>query len=170
MIVANYALFNASRSTLFISSSVEACPLWKCCLFTVLFLMWLSVFLCAYDIIIIYYCHYYCDNGSQLLSHCTTRYMNYFTCDVKLTWNYRKMYNKCPSGKSLEIAVIVTFLARSLALHQTTEPQEALWQKHHWKKRNLFPSPILIQNSVSQGVSVFNGFERRKDNDASFDD
>ena len=25
-----------------------------------------------------------------LFSRCTTRYMNYFTCDVKLNWNYRK--------------------------------------------------------------------------------
>ena len=55
--------------------SVEACPSLK-----VLF-----CFLCLSDIIIIYYCHYYLDNGSQLLSRCTTRYMNYFTCDVKLT-------------------------------------------------------------------------------------
>ena len=35
--------------------------------------------------VIIYYCHYYRDNGSYLLSRCTTRYMNYFTCDAKLT-------------------------------------------------------------------------------------
>ena len=30
-----------------------------------------------------------------------------------------------PSGNKLETAVLVTFLARSLALHRTTEPQEA---------------------------------------------
>ena len=53
--------------------------------------------------------------------------MNYFTCDVKLTRNYRKLCNKCPSGNKLETAVLVTFLAWSLALHRTTEPQEALW-------------------------------------------
>ena len=38
-----------------------------------------------------------------------------------------KLCNKCPSGNKLETAVLVTFLARSLALHRTTEPQEALW-------------------------------------------
>ena len=37
-----------------------------------------------------------------LLSRCTTRYMNYFTCDVNLTRNYRVLCNKCPSGKSSE--------------------------------------------------------------------
>ena len=67
----------------FISSSVEACPLWKCCYLCFTNYCFIC-FLCAYDIII-YYCHYYRDNGSHLLSHCTTRYMNYFTCDVKLT-------------------------------------------------------------------------------------
>ena len=48
------------------------------CLFT-----WLDI--------IIYYCHHYRDNGSHLLSRCTTRYLNYFTCDVHLIWNYRKI-------------------------------------------------------------------------------
>ena len=52
--------------------------------------------------------------------------MNYFTCDVKLNWIYRKkLCNKCPGGNSFETAVIVILL-RSLALHRMTEPQEAL--------------------------------------------
>ena len=86
--VTNHALFNASRSTLIFLAQWRLVLLWKCC------------FIICY--IIIYYCHYYHDNGSHLLSHCTTRYMNYFTCVVKLTWNYRKLCNKCPGGKSSE--------------------------------------------------------------------
>ena len=81
---------------LYISSSVEACPLWKCCL--------------VHLIIIIYYCHYYRDNGSQLLSRCTTRYLNYFTCDVKLTGNYRKNCAiNAQAANHLKTAVIVNF-------------------------------------------------------------
>ena len=80
--VVNHALFNACCSIyLFLAQRRLVLP-WKCC------------FTCFHKVshdIIIYYCHYYHDNGSQLLSRCTTRYMNYFTCDVKLTWNYRKM-------------------------------------------------------------------------------
>ena len=78
-------------------------------------------------IIIIYYCHYYRDNGSHLLSRCTTRYLNYFTCDVK---SNLKLQENCAinaqAANHLKTAVIVTFLARSLALHRTAEPQEAL--------------------------------------------
>ena len=71
--VTNHALFNASRSiVLFLVSGGLSFS--ESAVITVLF-----------HIIIIYYCHYYCDNGSHLLSCCTTRYMNYFTCDVKLT-------------------------------------------------------------------------------------
>ena len=51
----------------------------------------------------------------------------YLWCQTNLKLQ-GKLCNKCPSGNSSETAVIVTFLARSLALHQTTEPQEALWQ------------------------------------------
>ena len=85
---------------LYISSSVEACPLWKCCLYVCL----------VHLIIIIYYCHYYRDNGSQLLSRCTTRYLNYFTCDVKSNW---KLQENCAINAQvanhLKTAVIVTF-------------------------------------------------------------
>ena len=59
----------------FTSSSVEACPSLK-----VLLLLFSPI-----TVSYVYYCHYYRDNGSHLLSCCTTRYMNYFTCDVKLT-------------------------------------------------------------------------------------
>ena len=68
--VTNHALFNASCSIyLFLAQ-------WR---------LVLSESAVLFHIIIIYYCHYYRDNGSHLLSRCTTRYMNYFTCDVKLT-------------------------------------------------------------------------------------
>ena len=51
----------------------------------------------------------------------------YLWCQTNLKLQ-EKLCNKCPSGNSSETAVVVTFLARSLALHRTTEPQEALWQ------------------------------------------
>ena len=47
-----------------------------------------------------------CYDCLLLLSRCTTRYMNYFTCDVKLELQ-EKLCNKCPSGYSFETAVIV---------------------------------------------------------------
>ena len=50
----------------------------------------------------------------------------YLWCQTNLKLQ-EKLCNKCPSGNSSETAVIVTFLVRSLALHRTTEPQEALW-------------------------------------------
>ena len=59
-----------------------------------------------------YYCHYYRDNVHYLLSHCTTRYMNYFTCDVKLELQENCAIN-APSGYSFETAVIVILFAIS---------------------------------------------------------
>ena len=63
--VTNHALFNASHSIyLFLAQ-------WR------LVLSESAVFINCY----------YC---LLLFSRCTTRYMNYFTCVVKLNWNYRK--------------------------------------------------------------------------------
>ena len=112
-----YALFNASRSSLYISSSVEACPLWKCCLFTDLLQMFSYVLLSLLR--------------WQWFSFTLTLYhkiheLFYLWCQTNL-----KLQENCAinaqAANHLKTAVIVTFLARSLALHRTAEPQEALW-------------------------------------------
>ena len=58
----------------------------------------------------------------------------YLWCQINL-----KLQENCAinaqAANHLKTAVIVTFLTRSLALHQTAEPQEALW--HLLKVENL---------------------------------
>ena len=110
-------IFWCQSFNLFISSSVEACPSLK-----VLF-----------HVSPIKYYYYLLLSllPWQWFSFTLTLYhkiheLFYLWCQTNLKLQ-EKLYNKCPSGKSLETAVIVTFLARSLAIHQTTEPQEALW-------------------------------------------
>ena len=118
-VVAKYALFNASHSTLYISSSVEACPLWKCCYYC---------FIICY--IIIYYCHYYRDKwfSFTIMLYHKILELFYLWCPSNL-----KLQENCAINAQtaihLKTAVIVTFLAWSLALHRTAEPQEALWQQ-----------------------------------------
>ena len=82
---------------LFISSSVEAYLLWKCCL-----LLPLQTEHCAMN------CMFYmwCQMWQELQENCVI---------------------KAPNGKSSKTAVLVILSMRSLVLHQTAEPQEALW-------------------------------------------
>ena len=47
------------------------------------------------------------------------------------------------ASSHLKTAVIVTFLARSLALHRTAEPQEALWQLHS-NYQSIMPKPVYL--------------------------
>ena len=113
---------------------MEACPLWKCCsvsyyyhlLLLLLLWQWFSFTLTLYHKI---------------------HELFYLWCQTNLKLQ-EKLCNKCPSGNSSKTAVIVTFLARSLALHRTTEAQEALWHltsqsnyhqpEHHYTKEQLW--------------------------------
>ena len=94
--VTNHALFNASHSTYLILAQ------WR---------LVLSESAVPY-VYVSYVINYYRDNVHYLLSHCTTRYMNYFTCDVKLELQENCAIN-APSGKSFETAVIVILFAIS---------------------------------------------------------
>ena len=116
--VTNHAFSNASRSIYLFLAQWRLVLLWKCCLPT--------CSLCLVNIIIIYYCHYYCDNwfSFTLTLYHKIHELFYLWCQTNLKLQ-EKLCNKCPSGKSPETAVIVTFLVRYLALHWTTEPQEA---------------------------------------------
>ena len=107
--VTNHALFNASHSTLYISSSVEACPLWKCCFMfptcfhkvSLLFITTLTLYHKIHELF--YLC---CQSDLKLQENCAIN---------------------AQAANHLKTAVIVTFLVQSLALHRTAEPQEALW-------------------------------------------
>ena len=120
--VTNHALFNASRSTLYISSSVEACPSLKVLLVLFHQLMFHNL---------LYYYLLLSLLPWQWFSFTFTLYhkiheLFYLWCQTNL-----KLQEDCAinaqAANHLKTAVIVTFLARSLALHQTAEPQEALW-------------------------------------------
>ena len=101
--VTNHAFSNASRSIYLFLAQWRLVLLWKCCFHKVslLFITTLTLYHKIHELF-------------------------YLWCQTNLELQ-EKLCNKCPSGKSLKTAVIVTFLARSLALHRMTEPQEALW-------------------------------------------
>ena len=78
---------------------------------------------------VIYYCHYYRDNAVLITTirlYHKIHELFYLWCQSDL-----KLQENCAINAQvanhLKTAVIVTFLAWSLALHRTAEPQEALW-------------------------------------------
>ena len=94
---------------LYIFSSVEACPLWKCCFMfptcfhkvLLLFIITLTLYHKIHELF-----YLWCQSNWKLQENCAIN---------------------AQAANHLKTAVIVTFLARSLALHRTAEPQEALW-------------------------------------------
>ena len=102
--VTNHAFSNASRSIYLFLAQWRLVLLWKCCFHKVSLLL-----------------------ITTLMLYHKIHELFYLWCQTNLKLQ-EKLCNKCPSSKSSETAVIVTFLARSLALHWTTEPEEALWQ------------------------------------------
>ena len=108
---------------LFISSWVEACPSLK---------VLLLLFSWYYYYLLMSLLPRQWFSFTLILYHKIYE-LFYLWCQTNLKLQ-GKLCNKCPSGNSSETAVIVTFLVRSLALHRTTEPQEALWQQLYFFK------------------------------------
>ena len=82
-----------------ISSSVEACPLWKCC----------SLFVITDSHVVPW--------TTWIILHVMSNVTEYQeNCAIN-----------APSGKSSKTAVLVILFMWSLVLHRTAEPQEALW-------------------------------------------
>ena len=126
---------------LYISSSVEACPLWKCCFHKVSLLFSSSYYYLLLSLL-----------PWQWFSFTITLYhkileLFYLWCQSNL-----KLQENCAinaqAANHLKTAVIVTFLARSLALHRTAEPQEALW---HFPNISCFN---LTQNLADQWLRI----------------
>ena len=114
-----YALSNASRSNYLFLAQWRLVLLWKCCF------MFHQLLFISYDCLLLSLLPWQWFSFTLTLYH-KIHELFYLWCQTN--WIYRKkLCNKCPGGISLETAVIVILL-RSLALHRTTEPQEALWQ------------------------------------------